>query len=110
MPGPGHATGWNSSSGLQGSGGGWGWLTHLYHRLAAGPACRRRVQAPLLAGHGEAAREQFRRPAGESRRRASPAVTGAAPSPHPPPPRGRPLGGLTDTDYLLLLISTRAWP
>jgi hypothetical protein len=38
------------------------------------------------------------------------AVTGAALSPHIPPPRGEPLGGLTDTDYLRLLISTRSWP
>jgi hypothetical protein len=42
--------------------------------------------------------------------RASQAVTGAAPGHCSPPPRGRPVDGLTDTDYLLLLISTRSWP
>jgi hypothetical protein len=42
--------------------------------------------------------------------RASWAATGKAPGHRPPPPRGRPVGGLTDTDYLLLLISTRSWP
>jgi hypothetical protein len=42
--------------------------------------------------------------------RASQAVTGAAPGHCSPPPRGRPVVGLTDTDYLLLLISTRSWP
>jgi hypothetical protein len=42
-------------------------------------------------------------------RRVPQAVTGMAPSPRTPP-RGRPAGGLTDTDYLRLLISTRAWP
>jgi hypothetical protein len=42
--------------------------------------------------------------------RASQAVTGEAPGHRPPPPGGRLVDGLTDTDYLLLLISTRSWP
>jgi hypothetical protein len=42
--------------------------------------------------------------------RASQAVTGEAPGPRPPPPRARPVDGLTDTDYLRLLISTRCLP
>jgi hypothetical protein len=45
-----------------------------------------------------------------ARGRASQAVTGAAPRHHPPPLWGRPVGGLADTDYLRLLISTRSWP
>jgi hypothetical protein len=43
-------------------------------------------------------------------RRAFQAVTCEAPGHRPPPPRGRPVDGLTDTDYLRLLISTRCWP
>jgi hypothetical protein len=46
----------------------------------------------------------------KARWRAFQAVTGEAPSHRPPPPRGRTVGSLTDTDYLLLLISTRSWP
>jgi hypothetical protein len=46
----------------------------------------------------------------KARWRASRAVTGMAPRHRTPQPRGRPVGGLTDTDYLLLLISTRSWP
>jgi hypothetical protein len=45
----------------------------------------------------------------KARWRASQAVTGEAPSHHPPPLRGRPGVGLTDTDYLRLLMSTRCW-
>ena len=45
----------------------------------------------------------------KERWRASQTVTGEAPSHRTPPPRGRPVSGLTDTDYLLLLISTRSW-
>jgi hypothetical protein len=46
----------------------------------------------------------------KARWRASQAVTGEAPSHRPPRLWGRPVGGVTDTDYLLLLISTRCWP
>ena len=45
----------------------------------------------------------------KARWRASQVVTCEAPGHRPPPPRGRPVGGLTDTDYLLLLIRTRSW-
>jgi hypothetical protein len=46
----------------------------------------------------------------KERWRASQAVTCETPRHRPPPPRGRPVGGLTETDYLLLLMSTRSWP
>jgi hypothetical protein len=37
------------------------------------------------------------------------AVTGEASGHRPPPPRGGSVVRLTDTDYLRLLIITRAW-
>jgi hypothetical protein len=46
----------------------------------------------------------------KKRWRASQAITCEAPSPRTLRPHGRPLGGLTETDYLLLFISSRAWP
>lgn len=46
----------------------------------------------------------------KERWQASQAVMGMAPSHRTPPPWGRPGVGLTDTDYLLLLMSTRSWP
>jgi len=46
----------------------------------------------------------------KERWRASQAVTCEAPSHRASPPRGKPAVGLTDTDYLLLLMSTRSWP
>jgi hypothetical protein len=42
--------------------------------------------------------------------RASQVVTGVAPSHRTPPRRGRPLGGITDTDYLRWLLESRPWP
>jgi hypothetical protein len=46
----------------------------------------------------------------KERWRASQAVTCEAPSHRTPPPWGRLVVGMTETDYLLLLISTRSWP
>jgi hypothetical protein len=46
----------------------------------------------------------------KGRWRTSRAITCEAPSHRTPPPRGRPVVGLTETDYLLLLMSTRYWP
>ena len=43
----------------------------------------------------------------KARWRASQAVTGVTPNHRPSLPQGRPAGGLTDTDYLCLLIRTR---
>jgi hypothetical protein len=42
--------------------------------------------------------------------RASQAVTCEAPSHRIPQARGRPVVGLTDTNYLRLLMSTQPWP
>ena len=45
----------------------------------------------------------------KARWRASQAVTSEAPSHRTPQLPERPVDGITDTDYLLLLISTRCW-
>jgi hypothetical protein len=46
----------------------------------------------------------------KARLRASQAVTSESPSHHTPQPWGRPVVGMTEIDYVRLLISTRCWP